>query len=145
MSWKWGGVVLVLTVLAGCAHKPAVPLASAPPSATCPPGQSRSTEVELLFGRNVGDTLGVSDDDWRRFVDEVVTPRFPDGLSVMDVQGQWRAPTGAIVREPSKALLLVLDGGPDDQAKIANIRQAYKDRFHQDSVLLVTRQVCASF
>ena len=139
MSWKWGGVVLALTVLAGCAHRPA------PQATTCPAGQTRSTEVELLFGRNIGDKVGVSDDDWKRFVDEVVTPRFPDGLSVMDMQGQWRASTGAIVREPSKVLLLVLDGGPDDRAKIANIRQAYKDRFHQESVLLVTRPVCASF
>ncbi len=132
--------VFTLTTACSTLHQPA-PLQTL----ACPAGQSRATEAELMFGRNVGDKLGVSEDDWRKFVDEVVTPRFPDGLSVIDVQGQWRASTGVIVREPSKVLLLVLDGGPDDPAKIANIRQAYKDRFHQESVLLVSRPVCASF
>ena len=139
-------LVLALAVAAlvtGCVsrRKPPTPAHAF----ACPTGQSRALEAELVFGRDVGGKLGVSEDDWRKFVDDVVTPRFPEGLSVMDVQGQWRAPTGVLIHEPSKVLLLVLDGGPDDQAKIANIRQAYKDRFHQDSVLLVTQPVCASF
>ena len=112
---------------------------------TCPEGQSRATTAELVFGRNVGDRLGVSEDDWRRFIDEDVTPRFPDGLSVMDVQGQWRASNGQIIHEPSKVLYLVLDGGPDDPMKVTNIRDAYKRRFQQESVLLVTRSACVSF
>ena len=134
--------LVAAAAVAGCASRGSPPL---PHALVCPAGQSRALEAELVFGRDVGAKLGVSEDDWRRFVDEVVTPRFPEGLSVMDVQGQWRASNGVVVREPSKVLLLVLDGGPDDQAKIANIRQAYKDRFHQESVLLVTQPVCASF
>ena len=128
------GALLIL--LAGCAT---------PHPMTCPAGQSRATTAELVFGRNVGQQLAVGDDDWRRFIDEDVTPRFPEGFSVIDGQGQWRGQDGKIVREPSKVLLLVLDGGPDDPAKIANIRDAYKRRFHQESVMLVTRKACASF
>ncbi len=116
-----------------------------PPPLVCPAGQTRATTAELVFGRNVGDRLGVSDEDWKRFIDEDVTPRFPDGLSVLDVQGQWRAPGGPIVREPSKIVYLVLDGGPDDPAKIAGIREAYKRRFHQQSVLLISRLACVAF
>jgi len=101
--------------------------------------------VQLVFGRNDGGRLAVSDDDWRRFIDEVVTPRFPEGLSVLDVQGQWRAPDGALVREPSKIVYLLLDDGPDDPAKIAHIRDAYKQRFHQTSVLLVSQKACISY
>jgi hypothetical protein len=130
------GAAVLLALLAGCAT---------PHPISCPAGQSRATTAELVFGRNVGEQLAVSEADWRLFIDEDVTPRFPEGFSVMDGQGQWRAPNGKIVREPSKVLLLVLDGGPDDPAKIANIRDAYKRRFHQDSVLLVTRKACASF
>ena len=111
----------------------------------CPAGQSRAETVQLLFGRNDGDRLAVSEQDWTRFVDEVITPRFPDGLSVMDVQGQWRAPGGALVREPSKIVYLVLDGGPDDPAKVAHIRDDYKSRFHQTSVLLVSQKACVSY
>ncbi len=119
--------------------------ASPPASAFCPSGQSRADTVEMVFGRNDGERLAVSEDDWRRFIDEEVTPRFPDGLSVMDVQGQWRAPGGMLVREPSKIIYLVLDGGPDDPAKIAHIRESYKQRFHQKSVLLVSQTACVSF
>ena len=111
----------------------------------CPTGQTRANTVELVFGRNDGDRLVVSEADWRRFIDEVVTPRYPDGLSIMDVQGQWRAPGGVLVREPSKIVYLVLDGGPDDPAKIANIRDTYKQRFNQKSVLLVSQKACVSF
>ncbi len=127
---------MALLLATGCA---------APRPLMCPMGQSRATTAELVFGRNAGDRLAVSDDDWRRFIDEDVTPRFPDGFSVMDAQGQWRGADSVIGREPSKVLLIVLDGGPDDPAKIAHIRDAYKRRFHQESVLLLTRTACASF
>ena len=134
--------LLAAAVLAGCASQ-RQEVASATPQA-CPEGQSRATTAELVFGRNVGDKLGVSDDDWRRFIDQDVTPRFPEGFSVMDVQGQWRASNGQLIREPSKVLYVILDGGPDDPAKIAHIRDAYKQRFKQESVLLVTKQACVS-
>jgi hypothetical protein len=133
----------LIALAAGCASPPRPPVPEV--AITCPQGQSRATTVELVFGRNVGERLVVSEADWRRFIDEVVTPRFPDGLSVIDVQVQWRASNGQVVREPSKVLYLVLDGGPDDPKKIANIRQAYKDRFKQESVLLVSKPACVSF
>jgi hypothetical protein len=137
--------VLAAAALAGCAtttHQP--PQVSAAPHA-CPAGQSRATTAELVFGRNIGQSLGVTDADWRKFLDEDVTPRFPEGFSVMDVQGQWRASNGVLIHEPSKVVYLILDGGPDDPAKIANIRDAYKRRFKQEAVLLVTKQACVSF
>ena len=132
-------------LVSGCATRAPAPVAHARVPMTCPTGQSRAETVELVFGRNEGERLAVSEDDWRRFIDEEVTPRFPDGLSVLDVQGQWRAPGGTLVREPSKIVYLVLDGGPDDPAKIAHIRDDYKARFHQSSVLLVSQKACISF
>ncbi len=33
---------------------------------------------------------GISEADWRDFLDREVTPRFPSGLSVVDVYGQWQ-------------------------------------------------------
>ena len=149
--------LVALAAAAGCTHvapttapTPTPQSALSPPQTaqahiTCPIGQSRATTAELVFGRRIDDRTTVTDDDWRRFIDQDVTPRFPDGLSVMDVQGQWRASNGKVVHEPSKVLYLVLDGGPDDPAKIANIRDAYKKRFRQESVLLVTNTACVSF
>ena len=136
--------VLAAAALSACASTRPPPHASAAAHA-CPTGQTRATTAELVFGRNIGQTLGVSDADWRKFLDEDVTPRFPEGFSVMDVQGQWRASNGVLIHEPSKVIYLILDGGPDDPAKIANIRDAYKRRFKQEAVLLVTKQACVSF
>jgi hypothetical protein len=111
----------------------------------CPDGMKPATTAQLFFGRSVGWTGQVSDADWRAFLDEEVTPRFPDGLSVGDVYGQWRSPAGAFVRQNTKALFIVLAGRPDEQQRLDLIRDAYKRRFHQQAVLLVEQPACVSF
>ena len=118
---------------------------SAPRPAACPADLHTATTAELYFGRDIGQEVGVSDEDWRGFLESEVSSRFPAGLSVSDVFGQWRGPKGAFVREPSKAVLLVLAGVPDEAGKLRAIRAAYKTRFHQDSVLLIERTACVSF
>ncbi|HXQ14151.1 MAG TPA: DUF3574 domain-containing protein [Caulobacteraceae bacterium] len=111
----------------------------------CPGGLHRAMTAELYFGRSVAGAAEVTDADWSQFVDDEITPRFPDGLSVNDVYGQWRNPKGAFVREQSKALFLVLTGTPAEHQRIDLVRDAYKQRFHQDSVLLVEQQACVAF
>ena len=126
----------------------AAALAAAPAIAAphgCPIGMRNATTAELFFGRNTGWSGQVSDADWRSFLDAEVTPRFPDGLSVSDVYGQWRSPAGAFVRQNSKALFIVLAGRPDEQQRLDLVRDAYKKRFHQQSVLLVEEKACVSF
>jgi hypothetical protein len=120
--------------------------AAAPaPASACPEGLRQANTAQLFFGRSIGWTGEVTDADWRAFVDAEVTPRFPDGLSVSDVYGQWKSPAGEFVREDSKALFIVLAGRPDEQQRLELIRDAYKRRFHQQSVLLVEQQACVAF
>ena len=38
--------------------------------------------TELYFGRDKNDGTQVSDEEWSKFLDEIVTPKFPDGLTV---------------------------------------------------------------
>ncbi len=73
-----------------------------------------------------------------------MTPRFPDGFTVLDARGQWRD-AGAIVREPSKVLVIALQDEARDRAEIAAVAEAYKARFRQQSVLTMVRQACVSF
>jgi hypothetical protein len=119
--------------------------AAAATTPTCPSGLHRAMTAELYFGRSIAGAGEVSDADWSQFVDAEITPRFPDGLSVGDVYGQWRNPKGAFVREQSKALFLVLTGAPAERQRIDLVRDAYKQRFHQDSVMLVEQQACVGF
>lgn len=126
-------------------------LAAASPAAAfqpsgCPAGSAAMTSAELFFGRFIGDKLGVSDADWARFLDEEATPRFPAGLTALDAAGQYRSVDGGLVKEPSKVLFLLF--APDDAAapaKAAEIAEAYKRRFQQESVLTILRQTCAAF
>ena len=102
-------------------------------------------QAELFFGRDIAARAMVNEDEWRQFLDTEVTPRFPDGFSVADVYGQYRNGSGQIAREQSKELLIVTADGAADEAKFNAIRDAYKRRFNQESVLLVESPVCAGF
>ena len=42
-----------------------------------------ATVAEAYFGRNASGQEVVTDSAWTRFLDEVVTPAFPDGLTVL--------------------------------------------------------------
>jgi len=101
--------------------------------------------LELFFGRDVMGREGISDADWKRFLDEEITPRFPDGFTVIDTYGQWRNASGMIAMERGKQLVVIAAGGADDAARIGMIRDAYKRRFMQESVLFVQSSVCAGF
>ena len=130
-------LVALLAVALAC-----VPLPAEPP---CPDGTDRFDEYRLFFGRNIGDTEGVSDEDWREFLADTVTPRFPDGLSVFDAAGQWRDSQGAVVRERSKMLLILAEQDSDAMTRLDEIAEEYTRRFSQESVLRVMDSACVAF
>jgi hypothetical protein len=101
--------------------------------------------IDLLFGRGAGG-LRVSETAWTQFLAREITPRFPDGLTVIDGAGQWRNPQGgAVLRERSKVVMIVAPEQPPVQERLDAITAAYKQRFKQQSVGIVIRAVCASF
>jgi hypothetical protein len=114
-------------------------LAEGASAQSCSPPLKTALEVDLYFGRAV-----VSDAQWAAFLAEEVTPRFPDGLSVLDVAGQYRAPGGPIVRENSKLMAIIVFDAPAHDTKVQAIVDAYKMRFRQQSVLRVEHAVCAA-
>jgi hypothetical protein len=115
------------------------------PSSKLRAGADELVQAQLLFGRDIMGRAMVSEEEWRRFLDAEVTPRFPEGFSVTDLSGQYRDKAGVIVREQSKQVLVVIHGGSADEAKLAVIRDAYKRRFQQEAVLLIETPICAGF
>jgi hypothetical protein len=101
--------------------------------------------AELIFGRNIGAELGVSEAAWRRFVEEEIAPRFPEGFTVVDGRGQWRDPQGRILTEPSKVLLVAAADGPETRARLAAVAEVYKTRFRQKSVVSILKPGCVAF
>ena len=99
----------------------------------------------LYFGRSIGDTSVVSDSAWAVFVRDVITPSFPEGATVWDAAGQWRAPDGKLFRERSFVVELLHLVTPDVEQRIQTVMSEYKRRFAQQSVLRMVTNVRASF
>jgi hypothetical protein len=116
------------------------------PAYSCSPPLRPMQRIELMFGRNVHGRPGVGDAAWTRFLAREITPRFPDGLTVLDAAGQWRDPVeGRLVREPGKMVIIVTADDAPVGDRIAAIVAAYKQRFRQRSVGVISRAVCAAF
>jgi hypothetical protein len=103
--------------------------------------------IELMFGRNIGDDLAVTEDAWASFLASEVVPRFPDGFSVVDAAGpRTDKPTANLfVSEPSKIIIIIAADAPETEQRIAAVETAYKTQFRQQSVVVASRAVCASF
>lgn len=113
---------------------------------SCTEPQKPMLEIDLMFGRNIGGQLGVSEELWSDFVAKEITPRFPQGLTVDDAVGQWRdRETSTIVKEPSKDVRVIVPAGVEVKEKVDAIVAAYKQRFQQQAVGVVIRPACVSF
>jgi hypothetical protein len=108
------------------------------------PGEPGIT-AQLFFGRST-DAGAIGEADWQDFLAKSVTPRFPDGLTVLGARGQWRQrSSGHIVSEPASVVEIATDGSADTLAMLQAIRAEYRARFRQESVGLVVAPSCASF
>ncbi len=95
--------------------------------------------TELFFGRNKPDGTEVSQKEFDEFLSDFITPRFPDGLTVLKGNGQFLNSSGTVEREKSVLLILLypINARKDKHPKIEEIRAAYVTRFKQQSVLRV--------
>lgn len=113
------------------------------------PGQTSGwVDTKLYFGLGPADEpqKGVSEAQWRAFLDKEVTPRFPSGLSVVEVYGQWQGkknPTPERLR--SKLLIVDYPDTQENRDKVEAIRAAWKLQTGDLSVLRVTQPVDVSF
>ncbi len=134
------GLMLAASLLASC---------TAPPDDPAHPANAAGwVETRLSFGLGPADRpeQGVSAAAWRAFLDREVTPRFPDGLSVLDIYGQWQGP-GERAPERLRSKLLVIDHPDDatDEARLTAIRDAWRRLTGDRSVLSVTQTARVSF
>jgi hypothetical protein len=132
MSFR--AAALLALLLGGCASLPK-------PAA----GAERYQLDRLYFGRAIADTGFVSDSAWTVFVRDVVTPRFPAGITSWRGEGQWRSSMGAVVREPSVVLEIIHPPSESAESALRAVILEYKRRFLQEAVLRVTTDVRAQF
>jgi hypothetical protein len=115
---------------------------SAPKPQGCPAGQSTLRTAQLFLGAK--NAAVVNDRDLRRFVDQEVTPRFPDGVTVVDGGGQWKGSENRMIREASKVVLVVLPAAGDPYGKVEAVRVAYRSKFKQEPVVVLPPPACVT-
>lgn len=125
--------VILMLGLAGCASAP---------KAGCPVGQSQLRTAQFFLGAKPPAKL--NDRDLRRFVDREVTPRFPDGVTVVEGGGQWKGADNRLMREAAKMVLIVLPTGGDGHARMEAVRTAYRVQFKHDPVVVVPPPACVA-
>ncbi len=159
LSLNVASAFLLLTLIA--------PLASSQNPSTAVPPASQSAgskndpahptiargwvETRLFFGLGPAGApgVGISEARWHRFLDQEVTSRFPAGLSVINVYGQWQGIADRRPGTPSRlrSKMLLIDYPPTGEniASIEAIRSAWKRLTGDQSVLEVTQPVDVSF
>jgi hypothetical protein len=103
------------------------------------------TKNELYFGLSKPTGAKISEIEWQQFVNTVITPRFREGLTVIDANGQYQNNAGSIIREKTKLVILIHDNSPTKNKMIQEVIVNYKQKFQQESVLQVTSDVRVSF
>ena len=147
-------VSCLAAALAGCSHQAPSPQ---PNGATAPtltgdpshPGQTSGwVDTKLYFGLGPADQpeRGIGESRWREFLDREVTPRFPHGLSVIDIYGQWQGKSQpAPERLHSKLLIIDYPDTQENRDRVDSIRAAWKKMTGDQSVLRVTEPADVSF
>jgi hypothetical protein len=110
----------------------------------CAPGETRTIVESLYFGTHKpgGEVTAA---EWQAFLAGVVTPRFPDGLTVWSAAGQWRGKSEAIEREPSYVVQIAHPDRPVHDDAVRAVVSEYERRFQQEAVMRVRSATCVSF
>src|SRR5689334_5477140 len=112
---KWSSLLIFClgALLSACASTPRVGCAGVP-------GSTRWSRTELYFGMEEPDGALTTNDEYQRFLDIKVTPRFRDGFTVLEGRGQYLGTTGRLWREPVKILVVTY---PPDSSKSRAIEE----------------------
>ena len=126
---------LSTALLAACAANPA-PL--------CAPDQQAAIQDTLYFGTGRPHGPDVTPQEWTGFVNAEIAPRFPQGFSLLEAQGQWRNADGSTAHEQTHVLQLVHPADAQSDHAVAEIADRYKTQFQQEAVLRLRSAACMS-
>ena len=96
--------------------------------------------VSRLYMGQTTPAGDVTEMQWRAFVAESVTPRFPGGFTELQAQGHWRDDLGVITQEGTRIVEIVHDAELLSRERVREVAADYKHRFAQQSVLITQAQ-----
>jgi hypothetical protein len=112
--------VVLAFLFVACAHVPATGIVS----------------ERLFCGLSIPAGGAVSQAELDAFIEDVVSPRFPQGFTVWRARGQWKGGN-----EDVMVLEFLHPNDPTVNKAIEEIATEYRTRFHQDAVMRVTMPV----
>jgi len=95
-------------------------------------------KTELYFGLSRISQPNITEAQWQAFVDQEITPRFPQGFTVISARGQWQNIQKTIIQENSKVLVIIHADTAVNDVNIEQIRHIFCKQFHQELVLRAT-------
>lgn len=108
----------------------------------CPEGMSPWVTFNLYFGRGDRDNPeAISEESWKKFLKEVITPRFPDGLTVIDVYGQHYDPAvNKVLSEKTKLLnvLVPYEALESATSRVSEIEHEFLEQFPGQGGIFLT-------
>jgi hypothetical protein len=137
----WTRQLLVFALATGMFASRCAPATT---SGICRPGEQAAIMESLYFGTAM-PAGSVTQAQWQQFLAEVITPRFPDGLTAWAAAGQWRNPSGVLHKEDSYVLHVVHPEHERFEKAVREVIDEYKSRFDQEAVLRVRTPTCISF
>ncbi len=148
---RLAAVLACTLALGACSWLPASLRPSSSSSATpsaqgpCAAGEKYWVSDQLYFGVAKPNNGTVSNGEWMSFLADVVTPRFPSGLSSWPALGQWRSADGTLTRENARVLNVAHADDAESEKSVQFIVADYKKRFQQEAVLRVKSRACVAF
>lgn len=94
----------------------------------------------LYFGMNKPTGGAVSEQEFNQFLQQEISSRFPEGLTLFAAKGQWQGANGKIEQENSRVVEIVCDDTQENRDNVAAIAARYKALFAQEAVMVIRGQ-----
>ncbi len=102
--------------------------------------------TDLFFGMDIPGGGQVSNDQWEKFTDSIVSPRFPAGYTEWDAAGKWLdTETKQTISEHTKVLTFIGKKSGQRENLLDTITQSYIYQFKQQAVLRLNSKSKARF
>lgn len=104
---------------------------SAAPAAAPAAASHRSgwVKTELYFAAQLANGRPISPEAWSAFLAEVITPAFPNGLTVYEASGQMKEAGGTIRRQPTWVVVILRPTGAEQDRQVQSVLTGYQRRF----------------
>jgi hypothetical protein len=103
-------------------------------------------ETDLYFGQSKPDGSMITEKEWNQFREDQVAKLFKEGSTVIQAAGNWYDPEiHKLITEPTYVVIYLYKKSSSMSQQIDSLRDRYKLKFQQQSVLRVDKKVRARF